>query len=159
MGLGHARHAQGMMRSTSVHVSGHSPITQASEFPYSTNIEIVETAATPVEGSPVRVAPPFERVRSRTPDPEGERYSLDEQALGVPLSRVSTAPCEDAVLGRGARSRNVARHVASANKLTRMGFVATDGYQTPSGYSTPGAGNKNKFGGLKSFVQSLKGRA
>ncbi|KZT24172.1 hypothetical protein NEOLEDRAFT_444260 [Neolentinus lepideus HHB14362 ss-1] len=175
--LGHARHAQGIMRSTSVHVPGHSPLAQDSEFPNSADIEIVETAATPVEDTALSsmhnitevrhalwTSQSFDRVRSRTPDPEPERYNLDEDSLtspiGAPLSRVSTAPCEDTLAGRSVRNRrdNAAR-IASANKLTRMGFVAPEGYQSSTGYSSANAGNRQRFGGLKSFVQSLKGRA
>ena len=55
-----------------------------------------------------------------------------------------------------------ARHIASANKLTRMGFASPDGRQTSttgSGSPRSLSGNKVMFGGLKTLMQSLKGRS
>ncbi|KAF9017520.1 hypothetical protein BDZ89DRAFT_1140671 [Hymenopellis radicata] len=67
--------------------------------------------------------------------------------LGPPLFRVSTAPHSSAtVKGR----REQARSMASANKLSRMGFSAP----APVARSPP----PKRFGGLKSLMQTFKAK-
>ncbi|KZP07845.1 hypothetical protein FIBSPDRAFT_1052718 [Athelia psychrophila] len=94
--------------------------------------------------------------RSITPDPQ----SPNELALreGVPLSRCSTAPVpdyfDDDLVARGTgRSLQVepaARHVATASKLTRMGFSAM---AQPA--AAQDAAKPSRFG-IKSFFKSSK---
>jgi len=73
-----------------------------------------------------------------------------------PLSRVSTAPTPAGGGGGvlpGRDARDHARHIASASKLTRMGFATPDA----SGTVRPPAGSK-RFG-LKSLMHSLTGKS
>jgi hypothetical protein len=79
---------------------------------------------------------------------------ITDDGNGSPLCRVSTAP--DSVCDRARDDQ--ARHVASANKLTRMGF-ATGGDARVAGRSTsprPFAGGKARF---KILMQTLKGKS
>jgi len=94
--------------------------------------------------------------RSRTPDPSS---SDDLTSVGhVPLSRCSTAPAAESitdVLEANTKHDPATRHIASANKLTRMGFSAKDGYQpvvTPSA-TLRGQEPKSRFG-IKSFFKA-----
>ncbi|KAJ6593609.1 hypothetical protein B0H19DRAFT_1246354 [Mycena capillaripes] len=88
--------------------------------------------------------------RARTPDPDlglSRVSSLDgfdsiDVELGPVLTRVSTAPMPPT-----RDKRDIARQVASANKLTRMGF-------SPA----PAKQDTKRFGGLKSLMQTLKGK-
>ncbi|KAJ6603145.1 hypothetical protein B0H10DRAFT_648810 [Mycena sp. CBHHK59/15] len=90
--------------------------------------------------------------RARTPDPDqglSRVSSLDgieftETELGPTLTRISTAPIPPT-----RDKRDLARHIASANKLTRMGF---------SPAPQPVKQDQKRFGGLKSLMQSLKGK-
>lgn len=93
--------------------------------------------------------------RARTPDPElglSRVSSLDgidsiDVELGPALTRVSTAPMTPT-----RDKRDLARQVASASKLTRMGFSPSP----PK--ADPNAQTKRGFGGLKSLMQTLKGK-
>ncbi|KAF7321427.1 hypothetical protein MKEN_00663200 [Mycena kentingensis (nom. inval.)] len=109
---------------------------------------VAQTAATAAE-----VVEAAHRVRrARTPDPDAglsrasslEPESVDTE-LGPTLTRVSTAPMANPT------KRDVARHIASANKLTRMGFQPTQAAKQPE--TPPG----KRFGGLKSLMQTIKG--
>ncbi|KAJ7125005.1 hypothetical protein C8R44DRAFT_128809 [Mycena epipterygia] len=111
---------------------------------------VVQTAVTAAE-----VANANYRVRrARTPDPElglSRVSSLDgmdsvDTELGPTLTRVSTAP-----ISPTRDKRDLARHIASANKLTRMGF-------TPPQQAKQDAAQTKRFGGLKSLMQTLKGK-
>ncbi|KAJ7690684.1 hypothetical protein B0H17DRAFT_584408 [Mycena rosella] len=108
---------------------------------------VVKSAATAAE-----VANANYRVRrARTPDPElglSRVSSLDgidsaDTELGPTLTRVSTAPIPPT-----REKRDLARHIASANKLTRMGFSPAQQAKQDS----------KRFGGLKSLMQTLKGK-
>lgn len=73
----------------------------------------------------------------------------DEDAdLGSALCRVSTAPHMPSLASRGTQGAGDQARKASAQKLARMGFSPHD--RTPA--------NTKRFGGLKSWVQSLKGK-
>ncbi|KAF7298109.1 hypothetical protein HMN09_01032300 [Mycena chlorophos] len=92
--------------------------------------------------------------RARTPDPEAglsRVNSLDIESidteLGPALTRVSTAP-----MPTQQSKRDLARHIASANKLTRMGFQ-------PVPPPKPDPGQPKRFGGLKSLMQTFKGKS
>lgn len=106
-------------------------------------------------------------VRSRTPDPEPEARSQESsrETTGIPLCRVSTAPVQKSASNTSLPSRGkreLAKHMASANKLTRMGFSTAEGWQSTAmmpGAPRPPVANKARFGGLKSLVQSLKGKS
>lgn len=94
--------------------------------------------------------------RAHTPDPESGGLSrissLDgvdtDTDLGPTLFRVSTAPNALSMPVRGKRDQ--ARNLASQTKLTKMGFSASDAART--------APTSKRFGGLKSLMQSLKGK-
>ncbi|KAL1742361.1 hypothetical protein HDZ31DRAFT_43408 [Schizophyllum fasciatum] len=64
------------------------------------------------------------------------------------LYRVSTAPHSSPGAGRGGKGGDSEARKASAQKLARMGFAPHD--RTPQ--------NTKRFGGLKSWVQSFKGK-
>lgn len=112
---------------------------------------VAQTAATAAE-----VAAADQRVRrARTPDPDlglSRVSSLDcldsvDIELGPALARVSTAPMPPT-----RDKREMARQVASASKLTRMGF-------SPSEYAKQEAAQTKRFGGLKSLMQTFKGKS
>jgi len=95
-------------------------------------------------------------IRSYTPAPDPGHLHLSRISsiegtddTGSELFRVSTAPNTTSPV-RGKRDH--ARHIASATKLTRMGFTPPD----LAGRSPPA--NK-RFGGLKSLMQSFKGKS
>lgn len=152
------------------------------------DIQIVETSATPVDSpqtpEPVsrdrfasarevkQTTVPSFPPRSRTPDPE---IPVDAYTTGVPLVRVATAPLEqshfaDSKAGTdtsGNRLGSLASRrkggVGGAQKLARMGF-SIDTHNHQLHYSPPGSHpssrspSKPRFGGIKSLVQSLKGK-
>ncbi|KAK7057472.1 hypothetical protein R3P38DRAFT_3168997 [Favolaschia claudopus] len=111
---------------------------------------VAQTAATAAE-----VAHANNRVRrARTPDPEAglsRVSSLDgvdsiDVELGPTLTRVSTAP-----MAASPRDKSqLAKQIASNNKLTRMGF-------SPS-HQKADSKEPKRFGGLKSLMNSLKGK-
>ena len=74
--------------------------------------------------------------------------------MGVPLSRVSTAPVQDCAYLRPQRGMtDQERQVARATKLVKMGFNADS--QSASAANRHNNSNRQRFGGLKGFVQSL----
>ncbi|KAJ7702943.1 hypothetical protein B0H14DRAFT_3029798, partial [Mycena olivaceomarginata] len=112
---------------------------------------VAQTAATAAE-----VARANNRVRrARTPDPViglSRVSSLDgiesiDVELGPTLTRVSTAPMAP---GSRDKSRDFAKQMASANKLTRMGFSPAPAKPDPA--------QSKRFGGLRSLVNTLKGK-
>ena len=84
--------------------------------------------------------------------------AIAEVENGSPLCRVSTAPEDSA----SERSREHARQVASAIKLARMGFAAggdvRNGVVPRSASPRPSSGSKARFGGLRTFMQTLTGK-
>ncbi|KAI0065545.1 hypothetical protein BV25DRAFT_1821985 [Artomyces pyxidatus] len=86
--------------------------------------------------------------RARTPEPK--------TLGGAPLKRVPSAPNALNDVAPAAR-RDHPRHVVRANKLARMGFTA-EKPEKPQGPTSP-AHRHTQLHGLKSFVQSLKGKA
>jgi hypothetical protein len=90
------------------------------------------------------------RIRSRTPDPDNDLSRMsslegfDDTELGPSLFRVSTAPNSS----HSARDKRE-RELASNTKLTRMGFSPNEAGRSPP---------SKRFGGLKSLMQSLKGK-
>ncbi|KDQ49548.1 hypothetical protein JAAARDRAFT_42781 [Jaapia argillacea MUCL 33604] len=186
---------QTVSRSMSVHVPSHIQVDEEGGEDRETvdvggpapSIKIIETAATPIEPShlaeshhhhhhsaSVPLAPAaftLLPMRSRTPDPEPDRFSIHNSSstslTGAPLSRVSTAPLSDTyndlLPGTGTVKSRRDKSIASANKLARMGFtgVTTAGALldgSPGSVKSQGHLGK-RFGGLKSFVQSLKGKS
>ncbi|KAJ7209652.1 hypothetical protein GGX14DRAFT_364026, partial [Mycena pura] len=113
---------------------------------------VAQTAATAAE-----VAAANQRVRrARTPDPDlglSRVSSLDgldsvDIELGPALTRVSTAPISPT------RDKREMARLASANKLTRMGF-------SPGQQAKQEAAQTKRFGvgGLKSLMQTFKGKS
>ncbi|OCH86374.1 hypothetical protein OBBRIDRAFT_761438 [Obba rivulosa] len=106
------------------------------------------------------VHPSPRRIRSRTPDPtRTDVPSLDRPALGVPLSRIATAPPEDTfqdLIPNRAMTEHE-RQVARANKLTKMGFQSSETWQHSASHPRGQGSSKSRFG-IKTFVQSLKGK-
>ncbi|CAK5281636.1 unnamed protein product [Mycena citricolor] len=97
--------------------------------------------------------------RARTPDPDAatglsrvsslDGYESADVELGPALTRVSTAPMMPTT---ATRDRDRARNLASANKLTRMGFAPQQirpDRQDPS---------QSKRFGFKSLMQTFKGK-
>ncbi|KAI0633745.1 hypothetical protein C8Q77DRAFT_809116 [Trametes polyzona] len=136
----------------------------------------------PVISSPSPTLSPPRIVRSRTPDP-ASRYldtsppssNPSSATFGVPLSRVSTAPprhaSPDIITQRSVSERE--RERARANKLMKMGLAVHDSYpraRSPyggghvrngggSGGSGGVSGAKQRFGGIRGFVQTLTGKS
>ena len=81
----------------------------------------------------------------------------DSDENGTRLCRVSTAPSDSAC---ERQREDQARHVASANKLARMGFAARGDVRhgVAARPVSPFAGSKPRFGGFKTLMQTLKGR-
>ncbi|KAF8170314.1 hypothetical protein K438DRAFT_2024493 [Mycena galopus ATCC 62051] len=109
---------------------------------------VAQTAVTAAE-----VARANDRVRrARTPDPQvglSRVSSLDgvesiDVELGPVLTRVSTAPMTPSPRDK---SRDIQKQMASASKLTRMGFSPAPPKVEPK-----------RFGGLKSLMNTLKGK-
>ncbi|KAH9935563.1 uncharacterized protein B0H18DRAFT_976273 [Fomitopsis serialis] len=95
--------------------------------------------------------------RSRTPDPSLDD-PLDRGATtGVPLSRISTAPVQDAYLKPKRGLTDQERQVARATKLVKMGFSTADSF-TATSVNRNQTANRHRFGGFKGFVQSLTGK-
>ncbi|KAI0949666.1 hypothetical protein AcW1_009205 [Taiwanofungus camphoratus] len=113
--------------------------------------------------SEVLPGPPPKLHRSRTPDPEPHtsRRNAHYHAEGIPLSRISTAPAQDScvecVPGRPMNEQE--RQIARANKLAKMGFHTTDSWQKTSIAPRSHISIKPRFEGIKSFVQTFKGKS
>jgi len=59
--------------------------------------------------------------------------------------------------GRGRNEQE--RQAARATKLVKMGFQTSEAWQSQSGYPRGQTGSKHhRFGGIKTLVQSLKGK-
>lgn len=100
-------------------------------------------------------------LRSRTPDPIVDA-SPSHFTTGVPLSRFPTTPANDSLydppISRTmTRQEREAREVARANKLAKMGFSSSG--DTWSGVGSVPRSQKARFGGIKTFVQTLKGKS
>lgn len=93
--------------------------------------------------------------RSRTPDPQ--LYEAPP-TLGVPLTRFQTCPTEDSYDFINSARTVKERQAARAQKLTKMGFSGSgaDHLRDTSNYSRP---HRQRFGGIKTLVQSLTGKA
>ncbi|KAH9949017.1 hypothetical protein B0H21DRAFT_731219 [Amylocystis lapponica] len=97
--------------------------------------------------------------RSRTPDPDSDGLNIAGSVIGVPLSRVSTVPdcMGDIMPSRGMSDQE--RQTARATKLVKMGFQSPDTWQhSPSGQQRSHVGSKNSRFGIKTLVQTLKGK-
>ncbi|KII83319.1 hypothetical protein PLICRDRAFT_180577 [Plicaturopsis crispa FD-325 SS-3] len=103
---------------------------------YTTPHHSASLSETAVYPSPT--PPHASRPRSRTPDPESP-------VMSAALNRVPTAPAQEPL----------PRHIATASKLTRMGFSGPD---VNAGTSPKQGGHKARFG-IKSFMHSFKGKA
>jgi hypothetical protein len=91
--------------------------------------------------------------RSITPDPGAEKDAFDPYAEFIPLTRVSTAPLETVP------AKDKQDHERqNDNKLSRMGFSTMDGRQSSAPLPPPHTTTTKSRFGLKSFVQTLKGR-
>lgn len=80
-------------------------------------------------------------------------------SFGTPLSRISTAPAQDSCRRPTRELSSQERQAVRANKLVKMGFSSPDSWQNtmPNARGQPSqAGGKQRFGGLKGFVQSLQ---
>ena len=114
---------------------------------------------TPPKSSHVQAQPrsetmPSERQfvpRSRTPDPE---HSF---SYGAPLMRYPTCPVEETLGDRKGTLTVKERQAARAQKLAKMGF--SSGGEPWREVSTYSRSNRQRFGGIKTLVQSLTGRA
>ena len=116
------------------------------------------------------VPPPPERfsldynsrpLRSRTPDPIIDASS-SYLTTGVPLSRYPTTPTNDSLYDAPTKrpltkKEREARELARANKLTKMGFASN--IDTWTGVGSVSRSQKPRFGGIKTFVQTLKGKS
>jgi hypothetical protein len=106
--------------------------------------------------TPIRVTSPLHStVHSQTPEPIP---AFEDSTDGGPISRVLTAPPAENT--SASDERDGARDIASANKLSRMGFATTEGWQPSSTVSSTSSrhASKAKFG-LKSLMQTLKGKS
>ncbi|KAI0344512.1 hypothetical protein BDW22DRAFT_1343761 [Trametopsis cervina] len=96
--------------------------------------------------------------RSRTPDPG----YYDSLTHGVPLTRYQTCPTEDGGVGTSKVLRSgKERQAARAQKLAKMGFSSggsADTWREASTYSQRPP-QRHRFGGIKTLVQSLTGKA
>jgi hypothetical protein len=116
---------------------------------------------TSIKSAPMlTTSPPPPLSRSRTPDPD--------RTSGVRLSRIVTAPAHDSSLADFAAPsplvdvdvvvrRDNGR--SRANKLAKMGFTTPETKILSTGAATPpGHGHGHRFG-LRSIVQTLKGKS
>ncbi|KAI0046893.1 hypothetical protein FA95DRAFT_1309107 [Auriscalpium vulgare] len=148
--------ANANVSTTPAHGQSASPASSALPTPLSSCTSAATATAT-VLGRPLLATPPHTATalppRARTPDAELEGA---RDARGVPLARVLTAPPQDTLndLGAGTR-RDHPPHVLRANKLARMGFAPDKAEKEKE--KVP-ASARQRLGGLKSFVQSLKGK-
>ncbi|KAI0766846.1 hypothetical protein BD413DRAFT_634983 [Trametes elegans] len=143
----------------------------------------------PIISSPSPSLSPPRIVRSRTPDPASRYLSTSPPTdggamFGVPLSRVSTAPprhgSPDLAPQRSLSEQE--RQLARANKLMKMGLATYDalprsrarspyGHARNAGGGSGGGGagagmgvggaalGKQRFGGIRGFVQTLTGKS
>ncbi|KZT10590.1 uncharacterized protein LAESUDRAFT_720925 [Laetiporus sulphureus 93-53] len=122
------------------------------------------SSLTPPKGSHLNVNPETyadsrpRLCRSRTPDPESDIFGPSSLLAGIPLSRVSTAPAQDTFLSPNRSLTIKERQVARATKLAKMGFASPDAWQNTMPGSRSQLGHKQRFAGIKGFVQSLKGK-
>lgn len=90
--------------------------------------------------------------RSRTPDPETFSH-------GAPLTRYPTCPTDDTynnLMPRKSTPTTQERQTARAQKLIKMGFTsAGEPWRESPGYSRS---QRQRFGGIKTLVQSITGR-
>jgi hypothetical protein len=97
-----------------------------------------------------RVNPP----RARTPDPQ----LYDHSTFGVPLTRHQTCPVEDSFDDTSSPRYMKKRQVARAQKLAKMGFSGSgEPWREMSTYNS--RPQRHRFGGIKTLVQSLTGKA
>ncbi|KAI0686859.1 hypothetical protein BC835DRAFT_1378339 [Cytidiella melzeri] len=127
-------------------------------FGSSSNLNILPTApysqfrsdSLPVE----RYASP----RSRTPDPP----IYDPPTLGAPLTRYQTCPTEDSYGYDSSARTPKERQTARAQKLAKMGFSGSGGgdhFRETSAAAAYVRPQRQRFGGIKTLVQSLTGKA
>ncbi|KAJ7128968.1 hypothetical protein C8R43DRAFT_896683 [Mycena crocata] len=139
-----------LLEAAPTHHSSRSTSAVSSQTDLRTVPIVAQTAATAAEV----VNANYRVRRARTPDPElglSRVSSLDgiesvDTELGPALTRVSTAPIPPT-----REKRVLERHIASANKLTRMGF-------SPAPQTKQDSAQTKRFGGLKSLMQTLKGK-
>ena len=102
--------------------------------------------------------------RSRTPDPEIDRR-FATLASGMPLTRYPTCPAEESIMPRHELLTKQERQAARAQKLAKMGFSSTgaaDTWKESTSFSRNQPQQQHRhhrFGGIKTLVQSLTGRA
>ncbi|KAL1756233.1 hypothetical protein FB107DRAFT_211731 [Schizophyllum commune] len=107
-----------------------------------------EAPASPAAGVPQTPVAPVATQLSRVSSLDANDTDTDGELGESRLYRVSTAPHASPGGGRGAKGVDSEARKASAQKLARMGFAPHD--RTPQ--------NTKRFGGLKSWVQSFKGK-
>jgi hypothetical protein len=91
--------------------------------------------------------------RSRTPDPASDDLAPVDHVV---LSRCSTAPAAESfsdILAANGKHDPATRHMTSANKLTRMGFSAKEGWQPSATISVSPRGDQKSRFGIKSFFK------
>ena len=103
--------------------------------------------------------------RSRTPDPDLEKR-FATLASGMPLTRYPTCPAEESIMPRHELLTKQERQAARAQKLAKMGFSFTgaDTRKESTSFSRNQQQHQqqqrhHRFGGIKTLVQSLTGRA
>lgn len=122
----------------------HAPGSSSAAFPPPTSSHVhARTETLPTER---QFAP-----RSRTPEPESSF------SYGAPLTRYPTCPVEDTFDTRKGSLTVKERQAARAQKLVKMGF--SSGGDPWREVSTMSRSNRQRFGGIKTLVQSLTGRA
>ncbi len=140
----------------------------------SSNIKIIETVPTPVDSPRSPEAAPPAAVRHSldssspvtpiTNDSEKQppTFHSDIEIIrsGVPLTRVATAPTVDKFGYEFHHDEDIStRQSANASKLARMGFAPDNAIHPPMlNYTSTRSPTKPRFGGIKSLVQTLKGR-
>ncbi|KAI0093448.1 hypothetical protein BDY19DRAFT_990083 [Irpex rosettiformis] len=106
--------------------------------------------------------------RSRTPDPQFYAYDAlpppSAATLGVPLTRYQTCPTDDSYDFVNSARTVKERQVARAQKLAKMGFSGSGAGVGVGGEHWRDASSgsrvqRPRFGGIKTFVQSLTGKA
>lgn len=77
----------------------------------------------------------------------------------MPLTRYPTCPAEEAIFPRNELLTKQERQAMRAQKLAKMGFSSNaDAWKESPSYARSTQRN-HRFGGIKTLVQSLTGRA
>jgi len=132
-------------RSASHHPSYSTPVTNHSPARFDHDTQNLQLTSNPETIPPYTIVP-VSSTKSDFNQPITSHDSADTEPES-PIHRISTAPLSNIVRGK--------REVRTANKLMRMGYPANEQTVGRTSSSPP----TSRFGAIKSFVQTFKGKA